>query len=92
MIELFAQARFQTSIRAFEVLTPPNPDYVQLIHTLDVPSLLITGDVGAVVLGEGSPQDAMYPPWVCAKITMHATDTNAITLATRVHTCASGVT
>ena len=49
VIELFAQARFQTSIRAFEVLTPPNPDYVQLIHTLDVPSLLITGDVGAVV-------------------------------------------
>jgi N-formylmaleamate deformylase len=49
VIELFAQARFQTSIRAFEVLTPPNPDYVQLINTLDAPSLLIIGDVGSVV-------------------------------------------
>lgn len=49
IIELFAQARFQTSIRAFEVLTPPNPDYIQLITTLDVPSLLVVGDVGSVV-------------------------------------------
>jgi len=52
VIELFAQARFQTSIRAFEVLTPPNPDYVQLINTLDVPSLLVVGDVGSVVSPE----------------------------------------
>lgn len=49
LIELFAQARFQTSIHAFEVLTPPNPDYVQLINTLDIPSLLVIGGVGAVV-------------------------------------------
>ena len=52
VIELFTQARFQTSIRAFEVLTPPNPDYVQLIKTLDVPSLLVIGDVGSVVSPE----------------------------------------
>jgi pimeloyl-ACP methyl ester carboxylesterase len=52
VIELFAQARFQTSIRAFEILTPPNPDYVQLINTLDVPSLLVIGDVGSVVTSE----------------------------------------
>jgi len=52
VIELFAQARFQTSIRAFEILTPPNPDYVQLINTLDVPSLLVIGDVGSVVSPE----------------------------------------
>lgn len=52
VIELFAQARFQTSIRVFEVLTPPNPDYVQLINTLDVPSLLVIGDVGSVVSPE----------------------------------------
>lgn len=49
VIELFAQARFQTSIHAFEVLTPPNPDYMQLINTLDVPGLLVVGDVGSVV-------------------------------------------
>ena len=52
VIELFAQARFQTSMHAFEVLTPPNPDYRQLIDTLDVPSLLIIGDVASVVSPE----------------------------------------
>lgn len=49
LIELFSQARFQTSIQAFDILTPPNPDYVQLIKKLDIPSLLVIGDVGAVV-------------------------------------------
>ncbi|MGH2507698.1 MAG: alpha/beta fold hydrolase [Ktedonobacteraceae bacterium] len=48
LIELFVQARFQTSIHAFEVLTPPNPDYMQLINTIDIPSLLVIGDVGGV--------------------------------------------
>jgi N-formylmaleamate deformylase len=48
-IELFAQARFQTDIRAFEILTPPNPDYIKLITTLAVPSLLIIGGIGSVV-------------------------------------------
>ncbi len=52
VIELFAQARFQTSIRAFEILTPPNPDYMQLINTLEVPSLLVLGDAGSVVSPE----------------------------------------
>jgi len=49
LIELLVQARFQTSMHAFQVLTPPNPDYVQLIKTLDIPSLLVIGDAGAVV-------------------------------------------
>jgi pimeloyl-ACP methyl ester carboxylesterase len=52
IIEQFAQARFQTSLRAFEILTPPNPDYMQLIETLDVPSLLVIGDVGSVISPE----------------------------------------
>ncbi len=52
MIELFAQARFQTSIHAFDILRPPNPDYTQLMNTLDIPSLLIIGDVGSVVTAE----------------------------------------
>lgn len=49
IVELIAQARFQTSIRAFDILAPPNPDYMQLIDTLDIPSLLVVGDVGSVV-------------------------------------------
>lgn len=48
-IELFVQARFQTSIYAFGILTPPNPDYSQLICTFAIPSLLIIGGVGGVV-------------------------------------------
>lgn len=49
LIELFAQARFQTSIHAFEILTPPNPDYIHLVETLNIPSLLVIGDAGAIV-------------------------------------------
>lgn len=49
VIELLVQARLQTSISAFEILTPPNPDYMQLINILDVPSLLVVGDAGSVV-------------------------------------------
>jgi len=50
LIELFAQARFQTSMHAFQVLKPPNPDYMQL--TLDIPSLVVIGGVGAIVSPE----------------------------------------
>jgi N-formylmaleamate deformylase len=49
LIELLARARFQTSIHAFEILTPPNPDYVQLTKMIDISTLLIIGDVGGVV-------------------------------------------
>jgi pimeloyl-ACP methyl ester carboxylesterase len=33
---------------AFDVLTPPNPDYKQLVSAIDVPSLLVFGDKGVV--------------------------------------------
>lgn len=52
LIELLVQARFQTSMHAFEVLRPPNPDYRELIKTLRMPGLLVMGDVGAVVSAE----------------------------------------
>lgn len=47
-LELFARARLQTSMAAFDVLTPPNPDYKQLVSKIDIPSLLIFGDSGVV--------------------------------------------
>ena len=47
-LELFARARLQTSMSAFDVLTPPNPDYKQLASRIDVPSLLVFGDRGVV--------------------------------------------
>lgn len=52
LIELFVQARFQTSMRAFEILTPSYPDYVQLVNAINIPSLLVTGGVGGVVSPE----------------------------------------
>jgi len=47
-IELFSRARLQTSMAAFDVLTPPNPDYKMLMSAIDVPSLIIFGDKGVV--------------------------------------------
>ncbi len=47
-IELYAHARLQTSMAAFDVLTPPNPDYKQLVSKIDIPSLLLFGDKGVV--------------------------------------------
>ncbi len=49
-IELFARARLQTCMSAFEVLTPPNPDYKQLVSQIDVRTLLVIGDKGVVSL------------------------------------------
>ncbi|WEK41910.1 MAG: alpha/beta fold hydrolase [Candidatus Sphingomonas colombiensis] len=41
-------ARLQTSVNAFEVLTPPNPDWRKLITDIAVPMLLVLGDRGIV--------------------------------------------
>ena len=49
ILELIARARLQTSMAAFDVLTPPNPDYKQLVSAIDVPSLLVIGDKGVVL-------------------------------------------
>jgi len=48
-VELAAEARLKTRIGAFDVLTPPNPEYHQLVSATYVPILLIIGDNGAVV-------------------------------------------
>ena len=48
-IKLIAQARFQTSVNAFNVLMPPNPDYMQFVSNIKTPSLIIIGDTGNVV-------------------------------------------
>ena len=47
-LELLARARLQTSMAAFDVLTPPNPDYKLLVSAIDVPILIIFGDKGVV--------------------------------------------
>jgi N-formylmaleamate deformylase len=47
-LELLARSRLQTSMAAFDVLTPPNPDYELLVSAINVPSLLVFGDKGVV--------------------------------------------
>jgi N-formylmaleamate deformylase len=49
MVELLAESRLQTRIEAFDVLTPPNPEYHRLVGAISVPILLVVGDNGAVV-------------------------------------------
>jgi N-formylmaleamate deformylase len=56
IIELIVDARLRTDIRAFDVLTPPNPDFRQLIKSLAIPSLLVVGDVGALAGAVVSPE------------------------------------
>jgi pimeloyl-ACP methyl ester carboxylesterase len=60
--ELFATARFQTSLNAFEILTPPNPDYVELIRAITLPTLLVVGDTGPVVSREAAAELAELNP------------------------------
>ena len=50
IVELIASARLKTQISAFDVLTPPNPEYHRLISTIDVPILFVIGDAGIVSL------------------------------------------
>ena len=48
-IERIARARLQTSMGAFDVLTPPNPNYMQVVSAIEVPSLLVIGGSAGVV-------------------------------------------
>lgn len=48
LVELITDARLQTQMSAFGVLTPPNPDYRQLVSSICVPILLVIGDKGVV--------------------------------------------
>jgi N-formylmaleamate deformylase len=50
-LELFARARLQASMSAFDVLTPPNPDFRQLVSQIAVPSLLLFSDRGIISPG-----------------------------------------
>ncbi len=50
IVELQAEARLKTRMAAFDVLTPPNPEYRDVVRAIDVPSLLIIGDSPVVTL------------------------------------------
>ena len=50
MIEHLVDARLRTSLDAFEILAPPNPDYRELVRLVRVPTLLVLGENGIVSL------------------------------------------
>ena len=48
ILKLLARARHQTSMSAFQVLTPPYPEYRQLARAIDIPTLLMICETGVV--------------------------------------------
>src|SRR6185312_14788516 len=61
VIELLAEARLQTRIPAFDVLTPPSPEYRELVSAIDVPILLVTADRGVVSLETARELQSLNP-------------------------------
>lgn len=61
LIELIADARLQTHINAFDVLTPPNPEYRELICSIRTPILLVIGDKGIVSLETAQELQGLNP-------------------------------
>lgn len=59
--ECLVDARLQTSLSAFEVLTPPNPDYCELVKHISAPILLVIGDRGVVSLETAGKLRALNP-------------------------------
>lgn len=61
MVELVTNARMNTPVEAFDVLTPPNPDYQRLVSAITVPILLIIADKGIVSLETAQELQALNP-------------------------------
>jgi len=61
IIELQADARLNTRMAAFDVLTPPNPDAVEVMRAVDVPTLLVVGDSPVVTLEAAAELRAVNP-------------------------------
>jgi N-formylmaleamate deformylase len=61
IIELVTEARMKTPIRAFDVLTPPNPEYHRLVSAIDAPILLVIADHGVVSLETAQELQTLNP-------------------------------
>jgi pimeloyl-ACP methyl ester carboxylesterase len=61
IVELLAEARLQTRLSAFDVLTPPNPDYHRLVSTICVPLLLVIGDAPVVSIETARELQSLNP-------------------------------
>jgi len=61
IVELVTEARLKTRIGAFDVLTPPNPEYRHLLSTICVPTVLIIADNGIVSLETARELEKLNP-------------------------------
>ncbi len=61
IIEHMTDARLQTSLEAFEVLTPPNPDYRELVSSIDAPILLVLASSGIVSVEAARELQSLNP-------------------------------
>jgi pimeloyl-ACP methyl ester carboxylesterase len=61
IVELQAEARLKTRMGAFDVLTPPNPEYRDVVRAIDVPSLLVIGDSPVVTLEMATELRSLNP-------------------------------
>jgi pimeloyl-ACP methyl ester carboxylesterase len=61
IIELQAEARSRTSLAAFEILAPPNPDYRDVVRAIEVPILLVIGDSPVVTLEMATELQGVNP-------------------------------
>lgn len=65
LIALIARACLETSMSAFDVLTPPNPDYEQTVSSIHVPTLLVTSENGVVSSATAAGLQSLNPRlWV----------------------------
>jgi N-formylmaleamate deformylase len=48
IINLITDARLPTHTKAFDVLTPPNPEYRELVRSIAIPVFLVMGSTGIV--------------------------------------------
>ncbi len=61
IIGLLADARLQTRLSAFDVLTPPNPEYRQLVCKICVPILLVIGNTPVVSIETARELQSLNP-------------------------------
>jgi pimeloyl-ACP methyl ester carboxylesterase len=61
LVELIAEARLKTRIAAFDVLTPPNPEYRRLVSIINLPILLVIADNGVVSLENAEELQNLNP-------------------------------
>ncbi len=67
-VEMIARARLETRMSAFDVLTPPYPEYRQLVGSIHVPCLLVIGDAGVVSADLASELQLVNPKLQVAQI------------------------